>query len=212
MSETFYAGKRLVDAMTLSVAGRDDDEATLIRLVEKVLFVEFGGRSDMEDFEDLALEAYASIPKILRSYDPTKGTRLESWGWRLMTQACMKYVERQERMRRNEVHMEYWDETVGGWEDSHADMSWQSDVGWYSEQTGENERRMQWAAEYSLVRKLLEPIDQVILDMTLEGELQEKIAAATGLSQSRVSRRVKNIANKFSDLQPEHQKSARRQA
>ena len=212
MSETFYAGKRLVDAMTLSVAGREDDEATLVRLVEKVLFVEFGGRSDMEDFEDLALEAYATIPKILRSYNPTKGTRLESWGWRLMTQACMKYVERQDRMRRNEVQMTNWDETVGDWEDRAADVSWQSDVGWYCEQTGENERRMQWAAEYSLVKKLLEPIDQVILDMTLEGELQEKIAAATGLSQSRVSRRLKNIANKFRDLQPERQKSARRQA
>lgn len=199
MNTPYWETKNMIDGMNAAVADRDDDEATLIRLVEPMLFTEFSGRTDDEDFIEYALEAYAAIPKILSSYDPTKGARLETWGWRLMRHAVLRFIDKMSRMSCNEQRMEHdvEDAEFDYTPDGEKSPAWQSDTGWYNEPQGSGSRAMQWKAEYALVYDRLDSRDQTLLRGLLRGDTQTQLAEKLGVSQSRVSRLIDALREKI---------------
>jgi len=197
MNDTpFYAAKKIINRMNKAVEGFDTDEATLIRMVEPLAFTEFGGRTDRETFVDIVCELYAIIPKVLESYDPTKGTKLESWGWRLMKHAGIRFIQKQDKLHANEQPMEDWteDEAIG--DDGHG-IAWQSDTGWYGEPEGSGSRAMRFQAEFDMVKKILEPREARLLEWMLEGQTQTYMADKLGLSQSRVNRLISAMEGKI---------------
>jgi RNA polymerase sigma factor (sigma-70 family) len=199
MNTPYWETKNMIDGMNAAVADRDDDEATLIRLVEPMLFTEFSGRTDDEDFIEYALEAYAAVPKIMLSYDEEKGARLETWGWRLMRNAVLQFIRTQERMRSNEQRMDDYVESDDVTDET-ATPAWHTDTGWYNEPQGSGSRAMQWKAEYALVYKRLDSRDQTILRSLLRGDTQRQIADLLGITQPTVSEHVTNLMARLSKL------------
>jgi RNA polymerase sigma factor (sigma-70 family) len=198
MDTPFYEAKKVIEGMNAAVADRSDAEAVLIRLVEPFIFTEFGGRTEDEDFVEFVMEAYAAVPKVLNTFDATKGMRLESWGWRLMRNAVLRYMDKQHKMRSNETTMP--DEIDADAPDVDPDTpAWHADTGWYHEPVGSGERAMRWKAEYELLKESLDSRDQIILESLLWGDNQTQIAEKLGVSQSRVSRLIRLMKEKVGD-------------
>ena len=190
MSEIFYEAKTIINRMNKSVEHLPEDSELrqLTELVDPLMLTEFGGRTSGEEFIEEVLEAYATIPKVLSSFDATKGMKLTSWGWRLMKNSVLKYIYRADRREAVELN-------TTGWQDEDTDpdghdTAWQSDTGWYGEPVGESERSMQWRRDYDAVKQILEPREQKILEWMLEGQTQQYMADKLGLSQSRVNRLI----------------------
>jgi RNA polymerase sigma factor (sigma-70 family) len=190
MSAIFYEAKNIINGMNKSVEHlpRDSELRQLTELVEPLMMTEFQHRTNDEDFIEEVMEAYATIPKILSSYDASKGTRLTTWGWRLMRHAVLKFIQKADRRYGYEYQLDSWSEageydfTEDG--DLGRDTAWQADTGWFGE-------------DYEAVKVILEPREQEILQWMLEGQTQTYMAEKLGLSQSRVNRLISAIEGKI---------------
>jgi len=204
----FYEVKNMISRLSrdaVRVYGEGSAQVELIRMVEAVLMTEFGGRSDDPDFIELALVGIEAVPKALRTYKPTKGTRVGTWGWLLIKHAMMNYLARRDNMERREVAwLGEWateDATEFNWDgDAEIFQSLEDDRGYYVEPTGAGERAMIWKAEYDKLHAKLSPRGQIILDMLLAGETQEAIGERLGISQSRVARLIAKMTTKIRSL------------
>jgi RNA polymerase sigma factor (sigma-70 family) len=193
MSEIFYEAKGMFNFMNASVSHLAEDAPlrVLTELVEPMMLTEFPSRTQDEDFMEECLEAYATIPKVMQSYDETKGMKLSSWGWRLMKNAVLKFIAKADRRYGVEFQYDHWsDEESNPEQEPGAETSWQSDRGWFGEPSGENERALQWRKDYEAVSNILEPREKKILGWMLEGQTQQYMADKLGISQSRVNRLI----------------------
>jgi RNA polymerase sigma factor (sigma-70 family) len=203
MSAIFYEAKNIINGMNKSVEHlpRDSELRQLTELVEPLMMTEFQHRTNDEDFIEEVMEAYATIPKILSSYDASKGTRLTTWGWRLMRHAVLKFIQKADRRYGHEYQMDHWqepnDEAANEVGTEAAAIAWQADTGWFGEPQGSYERSRDWKLDYEAVKVILEPREQEILQWMLEGQTQPYMAEKLGLSQSRVSRLISAIEGKI---------------
>ena len=150
-----------------------------------------------ENYQDMVQEGNIALLNAIKSWKPHKGMSISSWGYMYAKKAIIREVQRDLAyyQQHNSFDFDSDEDTEQAlWKGQSEDVVDHSD-------DGEWERVQEILARYRSLRKRLSARDKTILDMVKDGENQETIAATVGLSQSRISRVLRQLYNDFPALE-----------
>jgi len=135
-------------------------------------------------------EGNIAILKAIDSWKPHKGSSLATWCYMYVRQSIFRNMKRE--LRFEHTHMSYdFDEDDSDyrtdWIRTHTD-----DIVDHSDD-GEWQEAQDSILHYNAIRARQTTRDRIILDLLKDGRTQSYIADALQLSQSRVSRLVKDL-------------------
>ena len=142
-----------------------------------------------ENYQDMIQEGNIALLNAIKSWKPYKGMSISSWGYMYAKRAIIREVQRDVAYYQQHHSFDFdsdQDTEEALWKGQSEDVVDHSD-------DGEWERIQEILARYRSLRKRLSERDRTILEMVKNGENQETIATAVGLSQSRVSRVLRQI-------------------
>jgi len=150
-----------------------------------------------ENYQDMIQEGNIALLKAIDSWKPFTGMSISSWGYMYAKKAIIREVQRDIAYYQQHDSFDFdsdQDTEQALWKGQSEDVVDHSD-------DGEWERVQEILARYRSLRKRLSARDKTILDMVKDGENQETIAATVGLSQSRISRVLRQLYNDFPALE-----------
>ena len=179
---------------TMRAADFDRVYKSACKVIPDMLYREFSTHLGAAYWPDMIQDACVGVIRAVESWQPTEGSSLTTWAYKLAKQEVIKGLRRETKYSDCTINYDYSDV---------PDTDLETDYNpndTFGEPTGYGQRNLDYLSEYQLLKQKLTFTEGCMLDMMRDGYTQSDMAEAFDVSQPTMSRAISRLTEKIRQL------------